>query len=171
MKSLGIAGTIGRFKPFHNGHAAMLESICANAGHVYIGLGSPNKYDLRNPFTAKESADMIDCVLKHKYKNYSFIEVPDFDDAILWRENTVKLFGSLDCFVTSNDYVVELLKSDYKIVHPFEIVSAEKLFPVTATRVRKLMSESCQWGNFVPQEVKEYILANRLDERFRKEFC
>ena len=168
--SLGIVGTVGRFKPVHKGHAAMLESICANAEHVYIGLGSPNKYDARNTFTAKESAEMIDAFLKQKFNNYSFIEVPDFDDGFLWRENTVKLFGKLDCFVTSNDYVVELLKNDYKIIHSFEIVSAEKLMPITATIVRTAIAKSERWQHFVPQVVVEYIKKNQLDERFRKEF-
>lgn len=171
MNSLGIVGIIGRFKPVHKGHIAMLEAVCENAKSVLIGLGSPNKYDARNPFTAKESGEMIDAVLHSKYCNYSFIEVPDFDNAVLWRENTVKLFGKLDCFVTSNDYVVELLKNDYKIVHPFEIVSPDKFIPVTATIVRNKIAKFEDWQNLVPEPVADYIKINNLDGRFRKEFC
>ena len=80
------------------------------------------------------------------------------------------MFGKLDCFVTSNDYVVELLKNDYKIIHSFEIVSAEKLMPITATIVRTAIAKSERWQHFVPQVVVEYIKKNQLDERFRKEF-
>lgn len=171
MKSLGRVGIIGRFKPVHKGHIATLETVCENAEHVLIGLGSPNKYDARNPFTAKESGEMINAVLHSKYLNYSFLEVPDFDNAVLWRENTVKLFGKLDCFVTSNDYVVELLKSDYKIVHPFEIVPPEKFMPINATMVRMAMAKKEPWEHFVPDAVANYIKTNYLDLRFREEFC
>lgn len=170
MSPLGIVGTIGRFKPVHKGHAAMLEAVCENAVHVYIGVGSPNKYDGRNPFTAKESREMIDSVLKPKFKNYSFVEVPDFDDGPVWRGQTLKLFGKLDCFVTSNDYVVELLKNDYKIIHPFQIVPWEKIVPVTATMVRTAIAQNKQWQDFVPQPVIDYIKSNHLDARLRKEF-
>lgn len=48
-------GAIGRFKPLHLGAAAMLEALCENAEEVVIGIGSSNKYNLRNPFTAEES--------------------------------------------------------------------------------------------------------------------
>ncbi len=62
-KDLGVVGIIARFKPVHKGHAAILEALCERADLVYIGLGSPNKYDVRNPFSAKESEEMIDLVI------------------------------------------------------------------------------------------------------------
>jgi nicotinamide mononucleotide adenylyltransferase len=41
-----------------------------------IGIGSSNRYDVRNPFTPEESADMIRRVLGDRGR-YSLIPVPD----------------------------------------------------------------------------------------------
>lgn len=168
-KDLGIAGTIARFKPVHKNHASMLISICERAEHLYIGLGSVNCYDVKNPFTAKESAEMIKRVLKD-FSNYSFIEVPDFWDGPKWRNHMLQSFGKLNHFVVANEYVVDLLQNDYSIIHPSLLVSKEKVLNVNATMVRVAMAKGEHWEHLVPKEVADYITQNQLDKRFRKEF-
>ena len=121
-KLTGKIGTIARFKPVHLGHAALLEAVCEQADEVLIGLGSINVYDLRNPFTAKESQEMIEALLKTRFSNYKFIEVPDFNNGPKWAVEIKNLFGELDYFVTANDYVRELLKDIYTVIRPIEIV-------------------------------------------------
>lgn len=169
-KELGIAGTVARFKPVHKAHAAMLESICESAEHVYIGLGSCNKYDYRNPFTAYESAEMIDCVLKPNFSNYSFIEIPDLGHGPRWREQALRLFGTLDSFVTANDYVDSLLKDVYKVVPTLSIIPEEKRAPINATMVRVALARGEPWEELVPTSVADYIKKHSLDERFCREF-
>ena len=78
MIDLGRTGVIGRFKPLHNGGAMMLEAICRQAAHVTIGIGSSNKYNIRNPFTAAESEEMVRAFLADSYANYDIIHIPDF---------------------------------------------------------------------------------------------
>ncbi|MBI4147658.1 hypothetical protein HY490_00030 [Candidatus Woesearchaeota archaeon] len=168
--NLGRVGTVARFKPVHKAHAAMLESLCERAEHVIIGLGSCNRYNLRNPFTPQESAEMIDRVLKPRYTNYTFIEVPDFDNGPLWREHALKLFGALDYFVTANDYVEQLLKNDYPLIHPLALIPAAKRVPINATMVRRAMAHGESWEHLVPEPVIEYIKTNNLDARFVHEF-
>lgn len=129
--NLGIAGLIGRFKPVHNGAAIMLQSVCENAEHVIIGIGSCNKYNARNPFTAKESEDMVGIVLED-YKNYEIVHVPDFAqipeyaDGKKWRDYISDKFGRFDYFVTANEFVAELMKEKYKIINPSLIIPKEK---------------------------------------------
>ena len=168
-KDLRIVGTIARFKPVHKNHASMLISICKRVKHVYIGLGSVNCYDMKNPFTAKESADMVRLVLKD-FSNYSFIEVPDFWDGPKWRGYMLKSFGKLSHFVVANEYVVNLLQNDYNIIHPSLLVPKEKMINVNATMVRIAMAKGEHWEHLVPKEVVDYIKQNQLDKRFRKEF-
>jgi len=170
MRQYNRLGIIGRFKPVHNGHAIILETICKRAMHVHIGLGSCNRLNVRNPFTAQESAEMIDLVLKPQHTNYSLITVPDFDNGPLWRENALKLWGNLDCFVTANDYVKSLLKNDYKIVHPLEVLSVDNRERVNATMVRVAMAQGQLWEHFVPESVADYLKQNKLVERFVNEF-
>ncbi len=166
----GRVGTIARWKPVHLGHASVLEAMCEQASEVIIGLGSSNVYDIRNPFSAKESREMIDLVLKKRFSNYSFVEVPDFNDGQKWCEYVTHLFGKLDYFVTANEYVRDLLKGDYEIVHPLEIIPVEKRVPINGTRVRIAMARGYGWSKLVPQEVFDYMNSNGLEERFCNEF-
>lgn len=176
MKKFGNIGVIGRFKPLHNGGALMLETVCQNSENVLIGLGSSNKYNLRNPFTAEESQGMIDAFLKQRFSNYSFVKVPDFghipeySDGQKWRSVVKELFGVLDAFVSGNDYVAELLKNDYKIMIPITYIPKEKHTFVRATKVRIEMARGDEWKKLVPKETVHYLEENGLVERFRKEF-
>ena len=173
---LGRAGTIGRFKPLHNGGAAMLETVCSMAEHVIIAVGSVNKYNARNPFTAEESKAMIDAFLRERFSNYEAVFLPDFghipeySDGQKWRNHVLEQFGELDCLVTGNEYVEDLFSSDYEIIHPGDLIPREKQIMLRATEVRVEMAKAGNWEKLVPEEVADYIKINRLDKRFRAEF-
>jgi 8-oxo-dGTP diphosphatase len=176
-KEIYKVGLVGRFKPFHNGAMAFLESLCQNVEHVVIGLGSSNKeLSYRNPFTAQESKEMINLALKD-YNNYSFIEVPDFAhlkeeyrDGQKWKNYVTQNFGCLDYFVSGNGQVSELLKEDYTMMHPIKFIPKEKQVNLKAAMVRMEMARNGKWDQLVPDAVSEYIKANKLDTRFRKKF-
>ena len=176
-KKLGRVGVIGRFKPLHNGSAAMLEAVCEQAEHVMIGIGSVNKYNMRNPFTAQETREMIDAYLSPRFSNYSFVEIqdyghiPEFRDGKRWAEEAVKMYGSLDAFVTANPYVKELLESGYRIINPAdELIPREKWVRLSATMVRMEMAKGGDWRSMVPAAVAGYIEGHGLADRFRMEF-
>ena len=166
---LGKIGMVARFKPVHNGHVTLLEAACDKAEHVVIGIGSSNKYDAKNPFTAEETAKMVNLALA-KYDNYEIIFVPDLGHGARWVEQAKILFGKLDFFVTGNDYVDSLLGKVFTTIHPFEIIPKEKQVIQSATKVRERMATEQNWQELVPEKVAEYIFANGLDERYRKEF-
>src|SRR3989338_5507191 len=138
MKELGKTGIVGRFKPLHNGGAIMLDNVCEKAEHVVIGIGSCNKYNLRNPFTAEESRDMIDAYLNPKFKNYEFIFIPDYghlleyQDGQMWRKHITENYGALDSFVSGNEYVAKLLENDYITIHPGDITPRERWMMLNA---------------------------------------
>lgn len=176
MDNLGKVGLIGRFKPLHLGGAALLESVCEKASEVIIGIGSSNKYNERNPFTAKETEDMINSFLSGRFNNYKIIYVPDFaqipgyENGQKWKSFVLDSFGKLDYFVSGNDFVGRLLEKDYSIIHPADVVPKEKHVKLRATRVRYEMATQADWKSLVPQSVADYIEKNKLDERFRREF-
>ncbi|MFH1308195.1 MAG: hypothetical protein ABIH72_05060 [archaeon] len=171
----GKVGLIGRFKPLHKGAAIMLESVCENSEQLIIGIGSCNKYNSRNPFTAEESEEMIKLTLKN-YANYKVIHIPDFAhipeyaDGGKWREYVKEKFGNLDYFVTANPYVAELLQDSYKILHPSLIIPKRKHVKLKATQVRLEMALGDSWKTQVSEEVADYLEKNQIIERFRKEF-
>ncbi|MFH1917242.1 MAG: hypothetical protein ABIJ21_08335 [Nanoarchaeota archaeon] len=180
--SLGRVGVIGRWKPLHNGAAAMLESICSQAEHVLVGIGSSNtngtvqKYNRRNPFTPRETKDMIDLLLQPRFTNYETLFIPDYGhqpecrDGQKWREHVVSAYGSLDHFITSNPYVATLLKDDYDIIHPGTIVPRSLWTRLRATEVRIAMAKGEGWRELVPGPVAAYLKTNHLVKRFREEF-
>jgi len=169
-------GIVGRFKPLHLGGASLLSSACENADEVIIGIGSSNKYNVRNPFTAEESKEMIDEFLKKKYSNYNIIFVPDFghlvgcEDGQKWKEYVFEKFGQVEVFVSGNDFVKNLLKEKYKVLNPEEIIPKDKSIKLRASLVRNQMAKGEDWESLVPSEVADYLIKHKLVERFNEEF-
>lgn len=174
-RSLGRVGLIGRFKPLHNGAKVLLETACENADHVVIGIGSANKYNARNPFTVKETEDMIKLALVG-FNNYEIVAVPDFaqipgyEDGKKWKDFVFEKFQQLDYFITGNPFVAQLLGERYEVIHPCEIIPREKWIKLRAAEVRTEIAKYGEWETLVPKEVAGYIAENGLDERMRKQF-
>jgi nicotinamide-nucleotide adenylyltransferase len=162
-------GMVARWQPVHRGHAPILHALCDRASQALIGIGSSNRYDLRNPFTLEETTDMIRLALAGR-GNYTLVPVPDLDDGPRWRAMALDLFGLLDLFVTANPYVSSLLAADYRVIRPVELVPADERIAIDGTMVRKEMACGDSWRALVPDEVADYIVARRLDDRFRREF-
>jgi len=77
---------IGRFQPFHNGHAALLEQALEIADCVLVVLGSSFRArNARNPFTWEERAAMIRaCFNEADARRIIFIPVRDYYDNARW---------------------------------------------------------------------------------------
>lgn len=165
-------GMVARWKPVHLGHAAVLESLLERADHVWIGLGSSNRYGLQNPFTAAESAEMIRRVLGDRVppERYTLIEVPDLGHGPRWRAMVAGLLGPLDLFVTGNPYVRELMREIYRVVHPVTLIPPERRVPLNGTLVRRAMARGEGWREMVPPAVATYLQEQGLVHRFRREF-
>jgi nicotinamide-nucleotide adenylyltransferase len=162
-------GMIARWQPVHRGHASVLRALCDGASQALIGIGSSNRYSLANPFTLDERIDMIGLALAGR-ENCTLIPVPDLDDGPRWRLMVTDLFGPLDLFVTANPYVASLLAGDYEIVPPIELVPDDEHVAIDGTMVRREMARGSDWQSLVPRDVADYIVAHRLDDRFRREF-
>jgi nicotinamide-nucleotide adenylyltransferase len=202
---------IARWRPVHRGHLAVLRALCDAAAEALIGIGSANRYNLRNPFTLEETTDMLRLALAgrggseaagretrsvsplaplgrggseaagretrsvsplapHRRENYRLIPVPDLDDGPRWRVMVREMFGPLDAFVTDNPYVASLLREDYRLLRPVELIAETDRVAIDGTMVRAAMARGGEWQRLVPPEVAAYMTARGLDERFRREF-
>jgi nicotinamide-nucleotide adenylyltransferase len=166
---LGRVAMIARWKPVHVGHAAVLEALVERADVVLIGIGSSNRYDAANPFSAAETEEMIRAVL-HGRTNFDVVDVPDLGHGPSWRAMVVAMLGALDVFVTANPYVRQLLAADYRVVHPVRVVPTERRVPVDGTLVRKAMARGEDWRPLVPDVVAHILDERGLVERFRRDF-
>ena len=162
-------GMIARWKPVHIGQALVLRALCSHADHAYIGIGSSNRYNARNPFTLEETREMLRLTL-YERDNYTLIPVPDLDDGPRWRVMVLDLFGGLDLFVTDNPYVMNLLRNDYRIIRPVELIPSEEHVRVDGAMVRAMMARGESWQAWVEERCGLYIQQKKLDERFRQEF-
>ncbi|GAB4505615.1 MAG: nicotinamide-nucleotide adenylyltransferase [Anaerolineales bacterium] len=162
-------GMIARWRPPHLGHAAVLRALCCLAGEALIGVGSANRYNVRNPFTLDETLDMLRLILED-HDNFHLIPVPDLDDGPRWREMVMRLFGRLDLFVTANPYVAHLLGDNYRIIHPVELLSLNERIAIDGMGVRMAMARGDGWQALVPQRIADYISSRGLDIRFRQQF-
>lgn len=60
MKQFDVAVCVGRWQPFHKGHAALIDHALDVAQHVIVMLGSSHAArNCKNPFTAEERTQMI----------------------------------------------------------------------------------------------------------------
>lgn len=160
---------IARWKPVHLGHAAVLEALADRADHAIVGIGSSNKHDASNPFTADETAAMIRLALPGR-ENVELVEVPDLGHGPRWRAMVVEMFGPLDLFATANGYVKSLLERDYRVVHPVWLIPPDRRVAVDGTMVRRRMARGEDWRALVPAVVAAYLDEHALVDRFREEF-
>jgi nicotinamide-nucleotide adenylyltransferase len=162
-------GMVARWKPVHLGHAAVLRGLLASAPRVLLGIGSSNRYDVRSPFTAAETRDMIRLVIGEA-PGVTILDVPDLGDGPRWRGMVADIFGALDAFVTDNPYVASLMRERYRVMRTVEFVAPEDRVAIDGTTVRRAMAKGEDWRELVPSAVAEYIEAHGLDVRFRREF-
>ncbi len=160
---------VARWKPVHLGHTPVLHALCSVAEHAFIGIGSSNRYNARNPFTLEETTEMLQLALTG-HDNYTLIPVPDLDDGPRWRLMLRDIFGPLDAFVTANPYVASLLREDYLLLRPAMLVPSGARVAVDGSMVRRELARGGDWQALVPPEIAAYITSRQLDARFRREF-
>lgn len=160
---------IARWKPVHLGHAAVLHALLDRADSVVIGVGSANRYDLDNPFTAAETARMIDATLDGR-AGCSIVEVNDLGDGPRWAEMVTRMLGPLDYYVTANGYVRSLLMDHYTVVHPVALLDPSRRVRVDGTMVRRALAAGGDWRSLVPPAVGDLMEREGWAERFRREF-
>lgn len=161
---------VARWKPVHLGHAAVIRALLRSADQVVLGIGSSNKLDVHNPFTAAETREMLELVLEGSGDRATIVDIPDLGDPPRWRLMVRELLGPLDAFVTANAWVEGLMAGDYGVVHPVSLLQPGERVRVSGTMVRLTMARGGDWRALVPDRVADYLEARGLRARFVREF-
>lgn len=167
---LARIGLVARFKPVHLGHLAVLEAALARADRLRVGLGSANRHDLDNPWSAAESAEMIRRALGAEAGRVDLVEIEDLGDGPRWAALVCERLGPLDLFVTANAYVRQLLERRYALAPMVALVPPERRVRVDGRGVRRALALGEGWRELVPAAVADYLEAGGRVERFRREF-
>lgn len=166
-----LAVLIGRFQPFHNGHARLLELALASAPTVLVVLGSAHHArSAKNPLTWSERAAMIAATLSAADRDrVHFSGLRDHYDDGRWAAAvaervaqhapaaaTVALVGH---FKDASSYYLNLFPD-------WHLMSAEKTRDIDATSIRRILFESENLdvsievlNDLVPLAVRQYLKA------------
>lgn len=172
-QSFDVAVLIGRFQPFHNGHAALLATALAKAARVVVVLGSAHAArNARNPFTWEERAAMIGAMLDATQRErVAFLPQRDCYDDRRWAAAVATTVGRA---VTPGARIalVGHLKdasSDYLKRFPgWSFIAVAQQGEIDATALRRIFFEGedktamqALLGGLVPPSVLHYLLGWR----------
>ncbi len=104
---------LGRFQPFHLGHAALVEAAMAHAdgGEVVVAVGSAQAgWEAGNPWTAEERTDMIRRWSETKGYAISIVTVDDINDPPNWVRHATQHHGE-GTLVTSDASTKDLYEA------------------------------------------------------------
>ena len=156
---------IGRFQPFHNGHLSVVKKMENECDKIIIAIGSAQYgFYPNNPMTAGERIEVITGVLGKKLtKPFCVIPVEDINCYPKYVSHVESMLPKFDIVYTGNNTISELFKAK-----EYCIVDTSHDLKITATEVRKMITENKGWKSFVPEEVYDFLKKNNLDERIRR---
>lgn len=141
---------IGRFQPFHNGHAYLFEKALELCSEIIIGVGSSNMKNKDNPFSYEERVLMLQEFIKKNNLEERVILIfpsPDMESDDEWLEDVLAKAPEFNIVIGNNDWVNGIFeKAGYKVL----LVPEYKRFLYEGTKIRELMREKKDWTDRVP---------------------
>lgn len=178
-----VLAFIGRFQPFHKGHAEVVDAALKKAKKVAIVLGSHNQpRNTRNPFTTAERIEMITSVYPDAVAKGRIVFVPQedwtyaFDRWIMEVQSKVTQVANTP--FTPDPIRIGLIghskdaSSFYLTSFPqWDSVSVENLRGIDATRIRNSyftanFNRTGYIGDAVPKAVAKFLGVFRSTESF-----
>jgi bifunctional NMN adenylyltransferase/nudix hydrolase len=166
-----IAVVIGRFQPFHNGHAMLLARALEVAPRVIVVLGSSfHARSPKNPFTWQERAAMIAATLTEQDRaRVTCVPVRDYYDDKRWAsavQRAVKDNARDARSIALVGYFKDA--SSYYLNHfpQWNLVTCDNAPDIDATRVRRILFEAEDIdvslrvvAGLIPTAVRQYLKA------------
>jgi nicotinamide-nucleotide adenylyltransferase len=147
---------IGRFQPFHNGHAQVLQHVCNNYGEIIIGIGSSQYgHTLENPFTADERKRMMEQSLGElSIKNYRIVFIPDIHNPPKWVAHVLSIVSDFEVVLSNNKLTKRLFSEKGYSVKETPIYERDTY---SGKEIRRRMINDEQWETLVPKVVYKMI--------------
>jgi cytidyltransferase-like protein len=87
---------LGRFQPFHLGHAGLVEAAIEHAkgGPVIVAIGSAQAgWEANNPWTADERQAMIEAWANEHQYEIDIVQIEDINDPPNWVAHAIQVHG------------------------------------------------------------------------------
>lgn len=142
---------IGRFQPFHNGHAYLIKKALEFCDALIIAIGSVNKTDADNPWSTSIRKKMIERFVEEEKltaKVHKIVLLDDCSDADWVQQVSDK--APADVVVGNNEWVNHLLAKAGYAVLPLPYLDR---FLYEGKKIRKDMKEGKEWESRVPSYI------------------
>jgi nicotinamide-nucleotide adenylyltransferase len=154
---------IGRFQPLHKGHVSLIKQALNDHDEVKVLVCNSKIIGTkRDPFTAEERVKMLKENFGSKIKIYS---ITDTNNDSEWYDLIRDNVGGFDIVYSGNDWVKDIFES-----HGHTVISPSIIFKCNATLVRKLMSESGPYQEWLTSETIKIIDSIKGAERVKEIF-
>ncbi|NQU78649.1 nicotinamide-nucleotide adenylyltransferase [Candidatus Woesearchaeota archaeon] len=145
---------LGRFQPLHKGHMKVLEDAYQDDKRIIIAIGSAQEKRTKlNPFSAVQRKIMLEKSLKVKNIPAKIFFIPDIKgdgNYVHHIENIIKKKPGK--IITENPWTVSLFKKA-----GYDVILTPRHFNISATEIRKRLTNRKKWKDMVPDEVAKYI--------------
>ena len=120
---------LGRFQPFHLGHAGLVRAAVqhADGDGVVVAIGSAQAgWEANNPWTVEERQAMIETWAAHEEIQLTVVQIEDINDPPNWVEHATKAHGT-GTLVTSDGPTMDLYRAAGWDVHEVALTERETL--------------------------------------------
>lgn len=158
MKKDKIGVIIGRFQPFHYGHAWLIKKALEKFEDVVILIGSTNVKDENNPWSYKSRKKMLaEFIRQNKIekKVLKLDKIEDVPDDNKWLEVALQKIKTENFTVIGdNEWVNGIFeKAGYKVWRAGYFNRAR----LQGVKIRELMKNKKKWQDTVPEYLIELI--------------
>ena len=148
---------IGRFQPFHDGHAHLVREIVDEVDELVFGIGSAgDSHTVRNPFTAGERIMMATKAIEAMDIDTTVYTVPieDLNRNSVWVSHVKSMSPRFDIAYSNNPLVVRLFAEAGVEVRQTPMFNRDVL---KGSEIREMMVEGDDWDAHVPDAVVDII--------------
>ena len=166
---------LGRFQPFHKGHAAMIIAAEKYRKENYpelkliIAVGSSNRpQTLENPWSDSERIEMISFWLDNEVNlEATIVSIPDIEDPPNWVSHAERYHGKQGIFFSSDIHSSELYEISKWPVVSTSLIERERFEGWRVRETARMLSTVNEedaikmvLGESVPKSVIDFLILN-----------
>lgn len=160
-----IGAIVGRFQPFHLGHAKLIQTMLNNHHYIKIGVGSSQYAGTPdNPFSFEQRKKMIELTLKAKKisnARYSIYAIPDLHDYEKWGSSVIEILSPFDFFYSNSPWTRQIMKEYQKKCAPLLKFDFESF---NGNNIRNRLRKQKSIEDLVPIPVNDYLKSLNLEK-------